>query len=177
MLILTSAPSTIYQNFGTAAPKCRGCAQPVPKRHACGVRCTQRSLATDSMTQRHVHRRNLLSAGIVLPMGLLIKPETSEALPLAPLGRGSDTIGGPKLQQPALRDVKASTACTISLSPIAAGHPDCWLGAARACKSPCFNLQDILERDLAEGQYFVTGNLTPEVFADDCRQTCNAPCL
>lgn len=46
-------------------------------------------------------------------------------------------------------------------------------------------LQDILRRDLAEGQYFITGDLTPEVFADDCRQmlchclrrltiTCNA---
>ena len=31
-------------------------------------------------------------------------------------------------------------------------------------------LQEILTKDLAEGQYFVTGNLTPEVFADDCRQ-------
>ena len=31
-------------------------------------------------------------------------------------------------------------------------------------------VQDILAQDLAEGQYFVTGNLTPEVFADDCRQ-------
>lgn len=33
-------------------------------------------------------------------------------------------------------------------------------------------MQDILARDLAEGQYFVTGDLTPEVFADDCRQIC-----
>ena len=31
-------------------------------------------------------------------------------------------------------------------------------------------VQEILAKDLAEGQYFVTGNLTPEVFADDCRQ-------
>ena len=129
------------------------------------------------MTRRHVHRRNLLSAGIVLPMVLLIKPETAEALPLAPLGRGSDTIGGPKLQQPALKDVMASSACTICLSQVATGHSSCCLGTALACMSPCLNLQDILERDLAEGQYFVTGNLTPEVFADDCRQTGNAPCL
>jgi hypothetical protein len=27
----------------------------------------------------------------------------------------------------------------------------------------------VLERDLAQGQYFVTGDLTREVFADDCR--------
>lgn len=28
---------------------------------------------------------------------------------------------------------------------------------------------DILGRNLREGQYFITGDLTPEVFADDCR--------
>lgn len=28
---------------------------------------------------------------------------------------------------------------------------------------------DILARNLREGQYFVTGDLTPEIFADDCR--------
>lgn len=27
----------------------------------------------------------------------------------------------------------------------------------------------ILERDLAQNQYFVTGSLTREIFADDCR--------
>lgn len=31
-------------------------------------------------------------------------------------------------------------------------------------------MQDVLAKDLIEGQYFVTGDLTPEVFADDCRQ-------
>ncbi|MEW5304681.1 MAG: hypothetical protein WDW36_007275 [Sanguina aurantia] len=30
-------------------------------------------------------------------------------------------------------------------------------------------IKDILERDLAVGQYFVTGDLTQEIFADDCR--------
>lgn len=30
-------------------------------------------------------------------------------------------------------------------------------------------MQDILARDLRDGQYFVTGDLTLEVFADDCR--------
>ncbi|EFJ42095.1 hypothetical protein VOLCADRAFT_97844 [Volvox carteri f. nagariensis] len=29
--------------------------------------------------------------------------------------------------------------------------------------------QEILRHDLAEGQYFVTGKLTREIFADDCR--------
>ena len=28
---------------------------------------------------------------------------------------------------------------------------------------------EVLRQDLAEGQYFVTGNLTREIFADDCR--------
>jgi hypothetical protein len=28
---------------------------------------------------------------------------------------------------------------------------------------------EVLRRDLAEGQYFVTGKLTKEIFADDCR--------
>ena len=30
----------------------------------------------------------------------------------------------------------------------------------------------ILAKDLDEGQYFVTGNLTKEIFADDCRLAC-----
>lgn len=66
--------------------------------------------------------------------GVLLVCDTAQAIPLAPLGKGSDTIGGPKLQQPSLKQVR-----------------------------------EILARDLAEGQYFVTGDLTPEVFADDCR--------
>ena len=32
-------------------------------------------------------------------------------------------------------------------------------------------VRDQLERDLRDGQYFVTGNLTREIFADDCRFT------
>ena len=30
-------------------------------------------------------------------------------------------------------------------------------------------VQEILERDLRDGQYFVTGNLTKELFDDNCR--------
>ncbi len=33
--------------------------------------------------------------------------------------------------------------------------------------------QEVLRRDLAVGQYFVTGDLTREVFADDCRRVGN----
>ena len=33
----------------------------------------------------------------------------------------------------------------------------------------CAWVQDILARNLTEGQYFITGDLTPEIFADDCR--------
>eukprot|EP00238_Polyblepharides_amylifera_P009049 CAMPEP_0196586706 /NCGR_PEP_ID=MMETSP1081-20130531/55295_1 /TAXON_ID=36882 /ORGANISM="Pyramimonas amylifera, Strain CCMP720" /LENGTH=234 /DNA_ID=CAMNT_0041908677 /DNA_START=121 /DNA_END=822 /DNA_ORIENTATION=+ len=34
---------------------------------------------------------------------------------------------------------------------------------------PIEKVKDILEDDLAVGQYFITGNLTKEIFADDCR--------
>ena len=30
-------------------------------------------------------------------------------------------------------------------------------------------MQEVLARDLRDGQYFVTGDLTPEVFGDACR--------
>ncbi|GMH37595.1 hypothetical protein BSKO_05468 [Bryopsis sp. KO-2023] len=30
-------------------------------------------------------------------------------------------------------------------------------------------IKDVLEKDFTERKYFITGNLTPEIFADDCR--------
>lgn len=38
--------------------------------------------------------------------GVLLVCDTAQAIPLAPLGKGSDTIGGPKLQQPSLKQVR-----------------------------------------------------------------------
>ncbi|KAL0047850.1 hypothetical protein WJX82_001514 [Trebouxia sp. C0006] len=81
-----------------------------------------------------IYRRAVLLVSLTVLAGSFLDGKDAQAIPLAPLGRGSDTVGGPKLQQPSLQQV-----------------------------------QDILAKDLADGQYFVTGNLTPEVFADDCR--------
>jgi hypothetical protein len=48
-------------------------------------------------------------------------------------------------------------------------YPPCRNCMSIASLAICFHLQDILAKDLSEGQYFVTGNLTREIFADDCR--------
>eukprot|EP00898_Chlorokybus_atmophyticus_P009054 jgi/Chlat1/914/Chrsp108S01423 len=45
--------------------------------------------------------------------------------------------------------------------PLAAGLASFTAAAAAAA--------DILERDLRDGQYFITGDLTPSIFADNCR--------
>jgi hypothetical protein len=53
--------------------------------------------------------------------------------------------------------------------PDAALHcHDATPAASLAVPASCC-LQDMLAKDLSEGQYFVTGNLTREIFADDCR--------
>lgn len=89
---------------------------------------------TSILAEHCKDRRTALLVSLTLLAGSFMHSKNAQAIPLAPLGKGSDTIGGPKLQQPSLKEV-----------------------------------QDILAKDLADGQYFVTGNLTPEVFADDCR--------
>ena len=50
-------------------------------------------------------KRTLVST-LALVTGSLLICNTAQALPLAPLGRGSDTIGGPKLQNPSLKQVQ-----------------------------------------------------------------------
>lgn len=83
------------------------CARSFAGRHAHAVQSALCSLHTDCKLQHHVQRRKLLSTGVALPFWLITVPQTAAALPLAPLGRGSDTIGGPKLQQPGLKQVQA----------------------------------------------------------------------
>ena len=43
------------------------------------------------------------------------------------------------------------------------------VGGPKRTGLPVEDVAKILEADLQERQYFVTGRLTPEIFADDCR--------
>lgn len=54
----------------------------------------------------------------------------------------------------------------IPLAPLGAARS---VGGSKLTGLTVQEVKDILERDLRDGQYFVTGDLTLEVFADDCR--------
>ena len=108
------------------------------------VTCTASGIAgqvsikqSDLHTPQHfsLSRRHLLAgtASLVL-FAPSITSTPSQALPLAPLGKVEQHVGGNKL---------------TGLSPE--------------------EVANVLARNLREGQYFVTGDLTPEIFADDCR--------
>ncbi|KAL3145504.1 hypothetical protein ABBQ32_003328 [Trebouxia sp. C0010 RCD-2024] len=95
----------------------------------------QHTTAAGSPVKRsHSFDRRHAVLSSVLGVAACFTPRKVSAIPLAPLGKRTDKVGGDKLEMPTVDQVK-----------------------------------DVLRRDLSEGQYFVTGNLTPEVFADDCR--------
>ncbi|CAD7704920.1 unnamed protein product [Ostreobium quekettii] len=62
----------------------------------------------------------------------------------------------------------ASAATAVELAPLGKVER---LGGEKRNGISIEELKDVLAADLGERQYFVTGNLTPEVFADDCRFT------
>ncbi len=51
-------------------------------------------------------RRTALLVSLTVLAGSFLHGKNAQAIPLAPLGKGSDTIGGPKLQQPSLKQVQ-----------------------------------------------------------------------
>ncbi|DBA84805.1 TPA: hypothetical protein ACH3X1_005840 [Trebouxia sp. C0004] len=108
---------------------CAALARDIKQQHSVG-----KAVGTLVLADQCKDRRTALLSSLTVLTGSFLVSKDAQAIPLAPLGRNSDTIGGPKLQQPSLKQV-----------------------------------QGILAKDLADGQYFVTGNLTPEIFADDCR--------
>ena len=59
----------------------------------------------DATTPCHNNRRICLLALAGLSSSLMMSQQAA-AIPLAPLGNSSDTIGGPKLQQPSLKQVQ-----------------------------------------------------------------------
>ncbi len=52
------------------------------------------------------HRRAVLLVSLTVLAGSFLDGKNAQAIPLAPLGKGSDAIGGPKLQQPSLKQVQ-----------------------------------------------------------------------
>jgi len=55
----------------------------------------------------------------------------------------------------------------LPLAPL--GSPAESVGGAKLTGLSPEEIRDILARNLREGQYFITGDLTPEIFADNCR--------
>lgn len=106
--MLGQAPQSHAQYLGSRPNQGVLCARLLGKRHAHAVQSAHSSPNTNCNLQHHAQRRKLLSTGVALPLWLISIPQIAVALPLAPLGCGSDTIGGPKLQQPALKQVQAS---------------------------------------------------------------------
>ncbi len=51
-------------------------------------------------------RRAVLLVSLTVLAESFLDGKDAQAIPLAPLGKGSDTIGGPKLQQPSLKQVQ-----------------------------------------------------------------------
>ncbi|GIL90152.1 hypothetical protein Vretimale_16354 [Volvox reticuliferus] len=66
----------------------------------------------------------------------------------------------------ALHDGQTSPAAALPLGPLGSVKR---VGGDKQTGLSAEEVAEVLRRDLAEGQYFVTGNLTREVFADDCR--------
>lgn len=67
------------------------------------------------------------------------------------------TIAAPLLSHP--------TSQALPLAPLGAVQ----VGENKRTGITIQELKDILARDIGEGMYFVTGNLSPEVFDDNCR--------
>ena len=80
-------------------------------------------------------------------------------------------------QSPTRRQLLASASAAVLLSaaPASQALPLAPLGAvqhvggAKVTGLSADQVADILARNLRDGQYFITGDLTPEIFADDCR--------
>jgi hypothetical protein len=60
-----------------------------------------------------------------------------------------------------------SPAEALPLAPL--GKVEKHVGSAKLTNLLPEEVANILARNLRDGQYFVTGDLTPEIFADDCR--------
>ena len=61
---------------------------------------------TSILAEHCKDRRTALLVSLTLLAGSFMHSKKAQAIPLAPLGKGSDTIGGPKLQQPSLKEVQ-----------------------------------------------------------------------
>jgi hypothetical protein len=164
-------------------------ARPAP-RPAAQLRQGGASSARDAVRAQASRRE--LAAALPLALGSLLAGGAG-ALPLAPLGRVER--GGDKLRGLSVEEVKVGAAPGRARAGGRCGGPAAAAAgrrrrrrqhstgagsgpAAGRCGACCphspprllrARAQDILAKDLAEGQYFVTGRLSQQIFADDCR--------
>lgn len=57
----------------------------------------------------------------------------------------------------------------LPLGPLGKGSTFATVGGAKRVGESPEEIANILARNLKDGQYFITGDLTPEIFTDDCR--------
>lgn len=79
-----------------------------------------------------------------------------------PIGRRAALLAGPALLTAAF--VRPSIA--VPLAPLG---PVTRIGGDKLMGLTVDEVKDVLRRDIADNMYFVTGNLTRELFADNCR--------
>jgi len=65
-----------------------------------------KEIDTSTLANHCTDRRAVLLVSLTVLAGSFLDGKDAQAIPLAPLGRGSDTVGGPKLQQPSLQQVQ-----------------------------------------------------------------------
>ena len=90
-------------------------------------------------------------------------------------GRRETTVVAAALLLSSFFSTRAEEACALQLAPL--GKPE-HVGGEKRVGVSVKEVREILERDLQpieklsdgtfKGAYFVTGNLTPEIFEDDC---------
>ena len=65
-----------------------------------------KEIETSTLANHCTDRSAVLLVSLTVLAGSFLDGKDAQAIPLAPLGRGSDTVGGPKLQQPSLQQVQ-----------------------------------------------------------------------
>ena len=86
----------------SASPcSCAGAARDNKQQHT-----VVKKVNTSIITTHCKDRRAVLRVSLTVLAESFLDGKDAQAIPLAPLGKGSDTIGGPKLQQPSLKQVQ-----------------------------------------------------------------------
>ena len=133
--------------------KTHQCAQRAPHTMACAMSCLYVSAARGTCSSgRRVNVEN--------------RPAPSSPNPSSTLGRRASLGALLGVTVGAVLPFGDVDALALPLAPLGAVKA---VGGEKRMNLPVNEVAKILESDLTKGQYFVTGNLTREVFDDKCR--------